>query len=102
MNDEKIPALDHGNDFAKAESSGIECISRPVSGAERDLGKASAAEEACLVGDREAIARLAISKDGLLNDKIRRKACMYFSDSSTFAQEAGLLILYKIIQGPSC
>ncbi|KAH8155352.1 uncharacterized protein LAJ45_00362 [Morchella importuna] len=74
MNDEKIPALDHGSDFAEAESPGIEYVSRPVSGAERDLGKASAAEEACLVGDREAIARLAISKDGLLNDKIRRKA----------------------------
>jgi hypothetical protein len=96
MNDEKIPALDHGSDFAEAESPGIEYISRPVSGAERDLGKANAAKEACLLGDREAIAKLAISKDGLLNDKIRRKACMYFSDSFTFAQEAGLLILYKL------
>lgn len=73
MSGEKIPALDHDNDFAEA-GPGIEYTSRPVSGADRDPGKASAAEEACLLRDREAIARLAISKDGLLNDKIRRKA----------------------------
>lgn len=52
-------------------------ILRYVPRTERELEKSSIIEEACQTGDREAISELATSRDGLLNDKIRIKACVY-------------------------
>lgn len=77
MDDEKVPAPDLLGDGGEVEEPVIEPILRSVSRAEQELEKTGVIEEAFKAGDHKAIAELAISKDGLLNDKIRRKACAY-------------------------
>lgn len=66
--------LDDGDEDGKPAAKPI---LRYVPRTERELEKSSVIEEACQTGDRKAIAELATSRDGLLNDNIRRNACVY-------------------------
>lgn len=68
--------LDDGDGDGDGRST-ADPILRYVPRTERELEKSSIIEEACQTGDREAISELATSRDGLLNDKIRIKACVY-------------------------
>lgn len=78
MDNEQILVPNSLSDDDEDRRPAAEPILRSVSRAERELEKTSAIEEACQTGDREAIAELATSRDGLFNDNIRRKACVYF------------------------
>lgn len=76
-NEQNIPAPNLLGSDDEDGGPAAEPTLRYVPRTERELEKSSAIEEACQTGDREAIAELATSRDGLLNDKIRRKACVY-------------------------
>lgn len=75
MDDESVPNLLSDGDEDRRPAA--DPILRYVPRTEREFEKSSVIEEACQTGNRKAIAELATSRDGLLNDKIRRKACVY-------------------------
>lgn len=76
MDDEQnLPAPNVLSDGDRRPTADL--ILRYVPRMDRELEKSGTIEEACQTGDREAISELATSRDGLLNDKIRIKACVY-------------------------
>lgn len=78
MDDEQnIPTPNLLNDGDEDRKPAAEPILRYVPRTERELEKSTIIEVACQTGDHKAIAELATSRDGLLNDKIRRNACVY-------------------------